>query len=132
MEAKRRLGMTTFDRDSLLTKPSPRPPVMTGEVGSDTAKLLKGMRIKDLTIGDNRFEIYEGKDIKLLIVNGSVELIITDVEKPGGVTEFEKTYGKPLRIVEHVSGRTLVYRNFAADAVDGKVRQLIYFDKLGI
>ncbi len=131
-EARRRLGITTSDRDALLTKPSPRPPVMTGEVGSDTAKLLKGMRIKDVTIGDNRFEIYESKDIKLLIVNGSVEVIITDVEKPGDVTEFEKTYGKPFRIVEHVSGRTLVYRNFAADIVDGKVRQLIYFDKLGI
>lgn len=132
VEARRRLGMANHDREELRAKPAPRPPVMTGEVGLDTAKLLKGMRIKDLTIGDNRFEIYEGKDIKLLVVNGSVEVIVTDIEKPRDVTEFEKTYGKPQRIIEHVSGKTLVYRNFAADAVDGKVRQLIYFDKLGI
>jgi tetratricopeptide (TPR) repeat protein len=132
MEAKRRLGMKTSDREGSEAKQSPRPPVMTGEVGMDTAKLLKGMRIKDVTIGDNRFEIYEGKDIKLLVVNGSVELIVADVEKPRDVTEFEKIYGKPHRVVEHVSGKTLVYRNFAADTIDGKVRQLIYFDKLGI
>jgi tetratricopeptide (TPR) repeat protein len=130
-EAKSRLDLKQDDKKAAAKTPFPQPPVMTGDISSDTSKILKRMKIKNVTIGDDRYEIYQGKKISVLVINGSVALIEVDVDELKELREFEQIYGKPDRTLEHVSGNTLIYGNFAADVLDGKIRQIIYFENQG-
>lgn len=131
-EAKKRIGLKPDDKKVAESRPAPKSPVKTGDIGRETAKILKSMKMRALNIGDAGFEIYRGKGMSVLVINGSVEVVEVDMDTVVDLTQFKATYGKPERVIDNISGSTLMYRNFAADAIEGKVKRLVYFERQGI
>jgi tetratricopeptide (TPR) repeat protein len=131
-EAKKRLGLRQNAKKMPRSKSAPESPVKIGDIGRDTSKILKNMKMRALSIGDNAYEIYNDKAINVLVINGSVEVVIVEQDTVQDLLHFEALYGKPERVIENIANRTLMYRSFAADIIDGKVKQLIYYERQGI
>ena len=56
-----------------------------------------------------------------------VEIVEVIVSKPVDITAFKKKYGEPAKEVQTLPGVSIVYDNFAADVIDGKIDRIAYF-----
>ena len=103
-------------------------PIRLGEMNRDTEKHLKGMSRQSFSIGRTDIDIYDGKGLRLLAINGSIEVVESVLAQAIGLVAFKRQYGGPLRMVTTTAGKTLIYRNFVADLEDGFVRKVGHFE----
>ena len=85
------------------------------------------MKKREFSTGGLSCEIYEGDGIKVLVIDDTVEIVETNNNKPFDIADFRKKHGEPLREVQTLPGVSLVYGDFIADVVDGKVNRMAYF-----
>jgi hypothetical protein len=127
--AKERLGIKGNEKISLGKKSEMESPIKLGDIKGEVEKILQGMKRKEFTIGEFNGEVYEGKGIKVLSIDRTVEIVEKENDKPTNPLEFNKTYGEPLKKIKNLYGMTLVYSDFAVDVLDGKVKRVIYFKR---
>lgn len=108
-----------------------KPPVKLGEINGETAQFLKGVSKRSFSIGRTAIDVYDGKEVRALAINGNIEVIETVLEKPRDLVEFKHEHGEPLRGLTTTVGTTLVYRNFAVDVHDGGVKRMVFFEGSG-
>jgi len=103
-------------------------PVKLGYLDKETKKQLKGFSVHLLKLGSISGKCYFRKGIRVLVLEGFVELVETPVTQKVSLSELNSMYGKPYRILAGPSGtKTLVYANFALDVKDGTITKVIYF-----
>jgi hypothetical protein len=127
--AKERLGIKGSDIAPVKRGAEMKSPVKLGDIKGDTEKVLKGMKQKKLILGAFSGEIYEGRGIKVLAIDETVEIVERESDKVISIEDFTKTFGEPTRKIRSLYGNTLIYSNFAVDVVDGKVRKSLYFKR---
>lgn len=128
--ARRNLGIELKENDTAASLSGPEPPIKPGEViKGELEKVLGRMKVSEFTIGRSTIEIYVENDLRILARDFVVEVTEKVYDKGIMVEEFRMEYGKPLRVMNKYGGAILVYDDFAADVIDGKVRKVIYFIK---
>ncbi len=127
--AKERLGIKSNEKVSFGKKSEMQPPIKLGDIRGEAEKILQGMKRKEFTIGEFNGEVYEGKGIKVLSIDRTVEIVEKEIDKPTNLSEFNKTHGEPLKKIKNLYSTTLVYSDFAVDVLDGKVKKVIYFKR---
>jgi len=71
-----------------------------------------------------------GESLRVLVLEGVVELVEYPVSKPMPLSEINSGYGKPCRMFVSPSGvKTLVYEDFAVDVRDDLITGVILFEK---
>ena len=108
-----------------------KPPIKLGEINGETVLFLKTVAKRSFSIGRTDIDIYDGKGMRALAINGSIEVVDTGLDKPLGLAEFKREHGEPLRVVMTTVGSTLVYRNVAVDVQDGGVKSMVFFEGKG-
>ncbi len=100
-------------------------PVRLGEVDSETMKQLKSLTKHPL---ENIWgAYYRGKDIRVLELEGAVELVEVPVRQK---VRFSEINDEPGRILKSSSGMmTLIYDNAALDVRDGMAAKVVHFQK---
>jgi len=130
-DAMKRLGLTVGAAQPASRTESPKPPVKLGEITGETALFLKGVAKHSFSIGRTDIDIYDGKKMRALAINGSIEVVEMGFDKPLGLVEFKREYGEPLRVVTTTVGSTLVYRNIAVDVQGDGVKKMMFFEGNG-
>lgn len=130
-EVKKRLGITSGDKAPEARPPDPESPVIPGDITDETKKILQGMKKREFSTGGGSGEIYENgiTGIKVLVIDDTVEIVETIVSKPVDLAAFRAKYGEPAKEVQTLLGITIVYDNFVADVIDGKVERMAYFSR---
>ncbi|MFZ4860054.1 MAG: M48 family metalloprotease [Desulfuromonadaceae bacterium] len=129
--AMKRLGRTVETAQPLLLNDNLKPPIKLGEINGETALFLKTVAKHSFSIGRTDIDIYDGKGMRSLAINGSIEVVETVLDSPLSFAEFKREYGEPLRIVTTTVGSTHVYRNIAVDVQDGSVKSMVFFEGKG-
>jgi tetratricopeptide (TPR) repeat protein len=124
--AKEKLGIKSEDKSPIKKGPEMKSPIKLGDIKGETEKILKAMKKKEFTIGPFMGEIYEGRGIKVLAIDNTIEIVEAETEK---VIDHKKSYGEPLKTMKTLSGLTLIYRNFAADVVEGNLKKIVFFKR---
>jgi len=127
--AKKRLGIKSDEKIPLGKKSKMESPIKLGDIKGEVEKILQGMKKKEFAMGEFNGEVYEGKGIKVLTIDRTVEVVEKENDKPTNFSEFNKTHGEPLKRIKNLYGITLVYGDFAVDVLDGKVKRVIYFKR---
>ena len=129
--AMKRLGRAVEAVQSASSKDSLSPPIKLGEIIGETALFLRGITKRSFSIGRTDINIYDGKNMRALAINGSIEVVETELDKPLGLAEFKREHGEPQRIVTTTFGNMLVYRNIAVDTQDRNVKKIVFFEGNG-
>lgn len=124
---KKGLGLKSDDRVSVPGTTTTESPLNPGDITGETKKILQGMKKREFSTGGLSGEIYEGDGIKVLVIDDTVEIVETISNKPVDIADFRKKNGEPVREVQTLPGASLVYEDFIADVVDGKVDRMVYF-----
>ena len=130
--AKIRLGIKERDENSKPEVASLKSPLKLGWILPPTAAELQQMNAEEVILGDVRGMIYEKNGRKVLVLGSKLNNEIKIVEEPFRETDlrdFKKTYGEPAGSVKNLYGETLIYNNFAVDAVERRVNKIIYFQR---
>jgi hypothetical protein len=127
--AKGRLGIKSDEKVLLEKRSKMESPIKLGDIKGEAEKTLQGMKKKEFAMGEFNGEVYEGKGIKVLTIDRTVEIVEKEIDKPTNLSEFNKTHGEPLKRIKNLYGITLVYGDFAVDVFDGKVKKVIYFKR---
>lgn len=128
--ARRNLGIEdkkAKETNNMPDKPKIRPPIEPGEIKGKLADVLDEMESREFVIGKFTGKIYEGKNIKVLVIDNMVELVKTQLDEALDVEEFKKKYGDPERVKNGNFHKILLYNHFAIDAYYGKIKNIIYF-----
>jgi tetratricopeptide (TPR) repeat protein len=104
-------------------------PFPLGPIDGNTEKEIKGMKHRNVEIGSFHGQIRKNGKYLLLIIDDALEVVEVLQDPPVQLHEFEKEHGKPRKIVERADGQTFVYNNFAADASDGVIKSITYFEE---
>jgi hypothetical protein len=104
-------------------------PVPLGPLTNDTLKKLQVMKKTDFNLGSFTGRIYYGKEEKLLVIDDVVEMVETVLDQAVDMTSFKEQCGEPFRSILRPDGSTLIYPDFAADVIDGQVRNIVYFEE---
>lgn len=104
-----------------------KPPFPLGEIGTQGEKRLKDTRPTSFAVGKFSGEIYELGEIKLLVIDGSVEIVETIPDTEVDISKFKKNTGEPVKVIKGLYSASLIYDNFAVDVMGGKVKKIIYF-----
>lgn len=127
--ARREAGISTKSAGKpVKVKPAVISPVRLGYISGDVKKSLLGMEKKDIPTGTIEASVYRGRGTTALILGDSVELVETEIVDPIDFAEFRKANGGPQREIASPGGTTHLFRNFAADVVEGKVVMVVFFE----
>jgi tetratricopeptide (TPR) repeat protein len=88
---------------------------------------LKKMKAKTVKIVDFDGTIYDGDNLKILVISDGKDDIVEMVEQTVEPRQFKMPTERPVRRVVTNMGETLLYENFAVDVVDNQVRKVVYF-----
>ncbi|MCP4350847.1 MAG: M48 family metalloprotease [Desulfobacterales bacterium] len=100
------------------------PPVRLGRFDDKTKKFLSGLTRHVLELGTVYGEYYCGKNLRVLVLEDSVELVESSVKQ-----KMNPIYVRPARTFTGYSGKkTLVYENIAVDVLDDMVTSVMYFE----
>jgi tetratricopeptide (TPR) repeat protein len=126
---RERLGIEKLEKVSLKNSRQhfiEPPPVRPGELDRTSVNHLKELAKHPL---DDIFaEYYTGKGLRILVLEGVVELAECPVRKKISFAEIGSIYGKPRRTFKSPSGiLTLVYYSFALDIADETVTKVVHF-----
>ncbi|MEO5357377.1 MAG: M48 family metalloprotease [Nitrospirae bacterium YQR-1] len=124
-EAARKALKTEGDKQ-LLKSAKMESPLKLGNVKASADKLK---RLKESPVKIVEFEgrIYEGDNLKVLVINDGKDDNIEIVEQTVDPAKFPLPVEKPVRRIKTNLGETLVYENFAVDVTDNQVRKVVYF-----
>lgn len=103
-----------------------QPPIKLGLVKGEVKESLKRFCKAPFNIGELEGEVYWDGDLKVLSINGQIELIETPIPRVTA-EQFLTRYGEPLRQLETTAGSTLIYREFAVDVQEGNVSRAVFF-----
>ncbi|OQY56295.1 MAG: hypothetical protein B6245_18620 [Desulfobacteraceae bacterium 4572_88] len=118
-------GIEHASRKSGFHEPSP---VRLGDMDEKTEEKLAGLERHDLELGRVFGTCHVGENLRVLALEGVVELVEYAVGKTMALPEINSGYGSPRRTFVSPSGtRTLVYEDFAVDVRDDEVLKIIYF-----
>jgi tetratricopeptide (TPR) repeat protein len=125
--ARNFLDMSTETAPSVSRANALQSPMPLGEIRGETAKMLKGAVKQSFSIGRTSVDVYKVKGIRALVINGTIEIAETALDKPYDLLEFKRLYGEPLKTVTTTSGQVLVYRTVAADVQNARIQRLMFF-----
>lgn len=117
---RKMLGLTQPSNSTEREYPAPKSPVKTGEIEKETKTVLKGIKVRELSTGSLSGELYydETNNIKVLVIDDTVEIVETVGNLHKDATSFRGKYGKPLKEIQTLSGSTLLYKDFSADVTE--------------
>lgn len=102
------------------------PPVRPGELDKESVRRLK--ELDKHPLDDIFAEYYTGKGLRVLILEGVVELAEYPARENIRFPEIGSIYGNPCRTFKSPSGiLTLVYESFALDIADERVTKVVHF-----
>ncbi len=104
--------------------------VRLGDMNRETEEKLAELDRHTLELGRIFGTCYIGESLRVLVLEGVVELVEYPVSKPMPLSEINSGYGKPCRMFVSPSGvKTLVYEDFAVDVRDDLITGVILFEK---
>lgn len=106
-------------------------PIPTGDKLSVADKALKPMSKREMIVANERVTIYSAKDAFALVLDDNGQEVVDLVESTKPATQsadtFRKKNGMPQKIIQTLSGQTLIYPNVSVDVAGGMVRSVVFF-----
>ena len=142
------LAQKALDNQNKLLSGTVRPPVTNlfgpNDLGNCNINIIKlvGSEQADripskysphhLDVKELESLLYSDDQDAILVIEDRIEMVVCSPKPNIRVSDIESRYGKPNRICKSDSGmETLVYRNFAVEVLDGKIRHVVYFSGSG-
>jgi len=113
----------------LQSKPlaAPSPPIKLGLIKKEGKESLRRFQNSPFRIGDLEGEVYADGELKVLAINGLIELVEAPMTPSITLGQFLTRYGEPLCRLTTTDGSTLIYREYAVDVNDGYVVRTAFF-----
>ncbi|KPA13961.1 TPR repeat-containing protein [Candidatus Magnetomorum sp. HK-1] len=105
-------------------------PVKFGEIDAIAQKQLKDFNKQILKIGAIYCELYTLNDIQAIALDDVVEVVEAPVTVNIDLASLHSKYGNPVVTFKSISGKkTLLFKRFAVDVLDGIVNKVIHFEE---
>ncbi len=127
---RKKLNMAANTKNAIPVTSSWTSPIPLGNLESlseYSKSLLRTMKVTEFDIGEFSGEIYEGEEMKLLVVENKIELVVSAVDPPVEYQAFQQKYGKAIRTVPNLLGNTLVYSNFSVDVRNDRIVNIVHY-----